>query len=219
MINLEGPRQPPKNGEPAKALVILLHGYGADGNDLIGLAPILSNHLPHVEFISPNAPFPCEMSPFGRQWFSLGDRSPDAMLGGARMAAQILDGFINEQLERANLSADKLALVGFSQGTMMSLFVGPRRSEQIAGIVGYSGRLLAEDLLKEEIQTTPPVTLIHGTNDEMVPAEALEHAVQGLEGVGIKVASELRPGLGHSIDERGLEIAKTFLSNVLGEFV
>ena len=81
MINLEGPRQPPKNGEPAKALVILLHGYGADGNDLIGLAPILSNQLPHVEFISPNAPFPCERSPFGRQWFSLGDMSPDAMLG------------------------------------------------------------------------------------------------------------------------------------------
>ena len=202
MINLEGPRQPPKNGEPAKALAILLHGYGADGNDLIGLAPVLSSQLPHVEFISPHAPFPCEMSPFGRQWFSLGDRSADAMLGGARMAAQILDDFLNEQLEKSKLTPDRLALIGFSQGTMMSLFVGPRRSEQIAGIVGYSGRLLAEDLLKKEIKTSPPVTLIHGTADEMVPAEALQHAVKGLEEVGITVTSELRPGLGHSIDER-----------------
>ena len=183
MINLEGPRQPPKNGEPAKALAILLHGYGADGNDLIGLAPVLSSQLPHVEFISPHAPFPCEMSPFGRQWFSLGDRSADAMLGGARMAAQILDDFLNEQLEKSKLTPDRLALIGFSQGTMMSLFVGPRRSEQIAGIVGYSGRLLAEDLLKKEIKTSPPVTLIHGAADEMVPAEALQHAVKGLEEV------------------------------------
>ena len=130
MINLEGLRQPPKNGEPAKALAILLHGYGADGNDLIGLAPVLSSQLPHVEFISPHAPFPCEMSPFGRQWFSLGDRSADAMLGGARMAAQILDDFLNEQLKKSKLTPDRLALIGFSQGTMMSLFVGPRRSEQ-----------------------------------------------------------------------------------------
>ena len=218
MINLEGPRQPPKNGEPAKALAILLHGYGADGNDLIGLAPVLSSHLQHVEFISPHAPFPCEMSPFGRQWFSLGDRSANAMLGGARIAAQILDDFLNEQLERSNLTPDRLALIGFSQGTMMSLFVGPRRSEQIAGIVGYSGRLLAEDLLKKEIKTSPPVTLIHGSADEMVPAEALEHAVKGLEDVGISVDAELRPGLGHSIDERGLEIAKSFLSKILGKF-
>tara|TARA_B100000575_G_scaffold24920_1_gene16883 strand:- start:555 stop:1214 length:660 start_codon:yes stop_codon:yes gene_type:complete len=219
MINLEGPRQPPKNGEPAKALAILLHGYGADGNDLIGLAPVLSSQLQHVEFISPHAPFPCEMSPFGRQWFSLGDRSADAMLGGARMAAQILDDFLNEQLERSKLTPDRLALIGFSQGTMMSLFVGPRRSEQIAGIVGFSGRLLAEDLLKKEIKTLPPVTLIHGSADEMVPAEALEHAVKGLEDVGISVDSELRPELGHSIDERGLEIAKSFLSKILGKFV
>ena len=199
MINLEGPRQPPKNGEPAKALAILLHGYGADGNDLIGLAPVLSSQLPHVEFISPHAPFPCEMSPFGRQWFSLGDRSADAMLGGARMAAQILDDFLNEQLEKSKLTPDRLALIGFSQGTMMSLFVGPRRSEQIAGIVGYSGRLLAEDLLKKEIKTSPPVTLIHGAADEMVPAEALQDAVKGLEDVGITVTSELRPGLGLSL--------------------
>ena len=158
------------------------------------------------------------MSPFGRQWFSLGDRSADAMLGGARMAAQILDDFLNEQLEKSKLTPDRLALIGFSQGTMMSLFVGPRRSEQIAGIVGYSGRLLAEDLLKKEIKTSPPVTLIHGAADEMVPAEALQHAVKGLEEVGITVTSELRPGLGHSIDERGLEIAKLFLSKILGKF-
>ena len=216
-MDLEGPRQSPTNGQPPEGLVILLHGYGADGSDLIGLAPMLSAELPQVEFVSPHAPFPCEMSPFGRQWFSLGDRSPEAMLAGARMASQILNAFIDDELEKSKLQADRVALVGFSQGTMMSLFVGPRREEQLAGIVGYSGRLLAQELLLDEVKTKPPVTLIHGAADEMVPASSLEHAVHGLTKVGIEVSSELRPGLGHSIDERGLEIAKSFLKAVLND--
>lgn len=216
MMDLEGPRQAPMSGQVPEGLVILLHGYGADGSDLIGLAPMLSAELPQVEFVSPNAPFPCEMSPYGRQWFSLGDRSPETMLAGARMAAQILNAFIDEELEKSKLEAKRVALVGFSQGTMMSLFVGPRREEQLAGIVGYSGRLLAQELLLDEVKTKPPVALIHGAADEMVPASSLEHAVNGLTQVGIEVSSELRPNLGHSIDERGLEVARSFLKNVLG---
>ncbi|MBH68989.1 MAG: phospholipase [Rhodospirillaceae bacterium] len=217
MMNLEGPRQMPASGGAAESLVILLHGYGADGNDLIGLAPVFSSGFPEAEFVSPHAPFPCEMSSFGRQWFSLGDRSPESMLAGARMAGQILDAFINDELERLKLKAERLVLVGFSQGTMMSLFVGPRREEQIAGIVGYSGRLLAPQLLPSELKTKPPVTLIHGEADEMVPASSLLDAVEGLQKVGIEVSSELRPGLGHSIDEKGLSIAAGFLEKVLGK--
>ena len=217
MMDIDGPRQAPADGQPARAQVILLHGYGADGNDLIGLAPYWARELPHVGFVSPHAPFPCEMSSQGRQWFSLGDRSPESMLAGARMAAQVIDAFIDDELQRLDLTPDKLALVGFSQGTMMSLFVGPRRAEPIAGIVGYSGRLVAPELLAGEIKTKPPVTLVHGAADEMVPAAALEQAVTGLQAVGIEAASQMRPGLGHSIDEEGLRIGLSFLRQVLGE--
>ncbi len=215
MMDIDGPRQDPADGKPARALVILLHGYGADGNDLIGLAPYWARDLPHVGFVSPHAPFPCEMSPMGRQWFSLGDRSPESMLAGTRMAAQVIDGFIDDEMKRFSLKADRIALVGFSQGTMMSLFVGPRRAEQIAGIVGFSGRLIGPELMAEETRTKPPVTLIHGDADEMVPVAALDQAVTGLEAVGIEVASEKRPYLGHSIDERGLAIGLEFLKRVL----
>ena len=216
-MDIDGPRQAPADGQSARAQVILLHGYGADGNDLIGLASYWARELPHVGFVSPHAPFPCEMSPQGRQWFSLGDRSPESMLTGTRMAAQVIDGFIDDELQRLNLTPNKLALVGFSQGTMMSLFVGPRRAEQIAGIVGYSGRLVAPELLAGEIKTKPPVTLVHGAADEMVPAVALEQAVTGLQAVGIEAASEMRSGLGHSIDEEGLRIGLSFLRQVLGD--
>ena len=195
--------------------MILLHGYGADGNDLIGLAPMIARDLPEVEFVSPHAPFPCEMSPYGRQWFSLGDRSKESMLAGVTMASQVLNAFIDEELEKNNLSSNRLALVGFSQGTMLSLFVGPRRETVIAGVVGYSGRLIAPELLAQDIKTKPPVTLIHGASDDMVPASSLEDAVNGLTAVGIETSSELRPGLGHSIDEEGLNIGCAFLKRVL----
>lgn len=217
MMDIDGPRQDPADGNPARAQVILLHGYGADGNDLIGLAPYMARDLPHVGFVSPHAPFPCEMSPMGRQWFSLGDRSPDSMLAGTRMAAQVIDGFIDDEMKRHSLAADRIALVGFSQGTMMSLFVGPRRGEQIAGIVGYSGRLIGPEVMDQEVRTKPPVTLIHGEADEMVPAAALGQAVTGLEAVGIEVASAMRPRLGHSIDEEGLRIGIDFLKRVLAD--
>jgi phospholipase/carboxylesterase len=137
------------------------------------------------------------------------------MLAGARMAAQVIDGFIDDEMKRHDLPADKIALVGFSQGTMMSLFVGPRRAEQIAGIVGFSGRLIGSEIMAGEVKTKPPVTLIHGEADEMVPAAALGQAVTGLEAVGIEVASEMRPHLGHSIDDQGLRIGLEFLRKVL----
>lgn len=215
MLELSGPVRRPANGGDPTALVVLLHGLGADGNDLIGLTPYWAPHLSHVEFVSPNAPFPCDMAPFGRQWFSLQDRSPEAVLAGVRMAAPILDGFLDAELERTGLGPDRLALVGFSQGTMMSLYTGLRRPAPVAVIVGYSGRLIGADILGDEIVSRPSVTLVHGDADEIVPAAALPEAVAALEAAGVEVDATERPGLGHSIDEAGLRIGLDALARAL----
>lgn len=214
-FELDGPRFGPAAGGPAQQLVILLHGLGADGQDLIGIAPHWAQVLPNAAFVSPNAPFPCDMAPYGYQWFSVQDRSPEAMLAGVRMAASPLDAFIDQELENAGLDESKTALVGFSQGTMMSLFVGPRRARALAGIVGFSGRLIAPELLVQEIKSRPPVLLAHGTADEVVPYSSLEHAKQGLTAAGIPVETLSCPGIGHGIDQNGLVRGAEFLHQVL----
>ncbi|UUX51037.1 alpha/beta hydrolase [Nisaea acidiphila] len=215
MTELDGPRMEAAGGGQATALVVLLHGLGADGNDLIGLAPVWAPHLPHVAFSSPHAPFPCDMAPFGRQWFSLQVRTEEVILKGVREAAPILETFLAQELERHGLGWDRLALVGFSQGTMMSLHVAPRLKEQVAGVVGYSGALVGDDLLDGELASKPPVSLVHGEADEVVPFGAMPAAEAALAGAGIEVESLARPGLGHGIDEEGLRRGLAFLQRVL----
>jgi phospholipase/carboxylesterase len=215
MTKLSGPSRPPASGGKPRQLVILLHGLGADGNDLIGLAPYWAPLLPEAEFVSPNAPFPCDMAPYGYQWYSSQDRSPGAQLAGVRAAAPILDAFIDEALAERGLEASALALVGFSQGSVMSLYAGPRRAEQIAGIIGYSGRLVAPELLPAELRSRPPVLVVHGTEDPLVPFTALGEAEAGLKAAGIPVASLACSGIGHSIDEAGLRRGGQFLKDVL----
>ena len=178
---LSGPSRPPASGGRPSRLVILLHGLGADGNDLIGLAPYWAPLLPTAEFLSPNAPFPCDMAPYGYQWFSAQDRSPMAVLAGVRAAAPLLQAFIDDALAQRGLDEAGLALVGFSQGTMMSLFVGLRRAKPVAGIVGFSGRLLAPELLAEELRSRPRTLLVHGTDDPLVPYELLATAEAALD--------------------------------------
>ena len=214
-MTLSGPSHPPHSGGKAKRLVILLHGLGADGNDLIGLAPYWAPHLPDVEFLSPNAPFPCDMSPYGYQWLSARDPSPEARLAGARAAGAILDAFITDELAKRDLTESDLALVGFSQGTMMSLFVGPRREKPLAGIVGYSGRLIAPQLLGEEIRSRPPILLVHGTDDPMVTFDSMAEAEAALSAAGVPVETLACPGIGHSIDGDGLQAGGRFLHRVL----
>lgn len=209
--NLSGPSQKPASGGKPQQLVVLLHGLGADGNDLIGLAPYWATVLPEAEFVSPNAPFPCDMAPFGRQWFSLQDRTPEAVLAGVRAAAPILDAFIDDALAARGLDGGKLALVGFSQGTMMSLYVGLRRATAPAAIVGYSGALIGADSLATEARARPPVLLIHGDADEIVPFEALDRAATGLKSANVPVQTLRRPGLGHGIDDQGLRAGGQFL--------
>ena len=215
MPRLSGPSRPPAAGGKPRRLVILLHGLGADGNDLIGLAPYWARLLPDAEFLSPNAPFPCDTAPYGHQWFSSQDRSPEAVLGGVRAAAPILDAFIDEALEERGLGSSDLALVGFSQGTMMSLFVGLRRAEPVAGIVGFSGRLLAPELLASEVRSRPPILLIHGTEDPVVPHSSLAAAENELKAAGVPVETVSSVGIGHSIDDQGLRRGGQFLKNVL----
>jgi phospholipase/carboxylesterase len=214
-LTLSGPTHPPHSGGAPKRLVILLHGLGADGNDLIGLAPYWAPLLPDAEFVSPNAPFPCDMAPFGYQWMSVSDSAPEARLAGARAAGAILNDFIDEALEARSLTESELALVGFSQGTMMSLFVGPRRERQIAGIVGFSGRLIAPQLLGEEIRSRPPILLVHGTDDPMVPYSSMPEAASALRAAGVPVETLDCPGIGHSIDGDGLQRGGAFLQRVL----
>jgi phospholipase/carboxylesterase len=211
ILELSGPIQKPHAGGRAKQLVVLLHGYGSDGNDLIGLAPHWARLIPEAEFVAPHAPFPCEMAPFGHQWFSLADDSQAARLAGARAAATLLDSYIDAALKVRGLDDSRLAMVGFSQGTMMSLFVAPRRAKAPAAVVGYSGALIGPQELAAEIRSRPPVLLIHGDADPVVPHRELGWAEKALKDLGVSVTVETRPRLTHSIDERGLMLGGRFL--------
>jgi len=215
LMALSGPSRPPLAGGKPRRLVILLHGLGADGNDLIGLQQYWARLVPDAEFVSPNAPFPCDMAAYGYQWFSVQDRSPAAVLAGVRAAAPSLDGFIDEELETRGLTEADAALVGFSQGTMMSLYVGLRRERKLAGILGYSGRLIAADLVAGELRSRPPVLLVHGTDDPVVPFESLARAEAALQAAGVPVETLACVGIEHSIDPEGLERGGRFLREVL----
>ena len=215
-LDLEGPEFPPAGGGKAGKLVLLLHGLGADGNDLIGLAPHLAPIVPAAHFLSPHAPFPCDMAPYGHQWFSLQDRSPAMILAGVQAARTILDAFIDQQLARFGLGEADMALVGFSQGTMVSLFTAPRRARAVAGIVGFSGALVGAELLANETKARPPVLLVHGDADPVVPVDASRAAKTALAAAGLPVELHIRPGLPHSIDQQGLILGGRFLQKVLG---
>ena len=201
----------PASGGKAKQLVIILHGWGADGANLIDLADIFARTLPDAHFIAPNAPFVCEANPYGFQWFSLMDRSPQNMLAGTHKSMDLLNVFIDEQLTNLGLDNSKLALVGFSQGTMLALHLAMRRTPQMAAVVGFSGALVAAVILPQEITARPPVCLIHGDADDVVPYASLAHATKNLRENGVSVAPHTRPFLGHSIDIEGITIAAEFL--------
>jgi len=214
MTEIDGPRAAPASGGAMKQLVILAHGYGADGEDLIGLAPHLAKLLPDAAFVAPNAPEPCAMSAFGYQWWGIGSFSPDERWAGVNKAAPVLDDFISRELERSGLNESQLALVGFSQGTMMALHVGLRRRHPLAGIVGFSGGLVGPDHLAGEIRNHPPVLMVHGDADEMVPLQSMYDAVHALQAVGVTVDHHVSTGVGHGISPEGLALACKFLGRI-----
>lgn len=209
---------PPQNGQ-TEQLVILLHGLGSNGQDLISLAPYWAPAVPKAHFVSPDAPFVCDMVPPGYpnayQWFSLQSRDPKDMLEGVRTAAPILEGFIEGQLSAHNIPAEKCALVGFSQGTMMSLSVAPFMDKKLAGVLGYSGALLWDDVKDTAKAHKFPVRLIHGEADDVVPVDAYHMAVQKLKSEGFEVSGHTTPNLPHSIDGEGIESGADFLKSIL----
>ena len=214
MTRLEGPSYGPHNGGKPGHLVVLLHGYGADGNDLIGLAPLLGQLMPDVVFHAPNAPQPCEGNPFGYQWFGISRLDPAIALAGVQAAAPVLNAFLDETMAAYGLDEAKTVLVGFSQGTMMALHVGLRRKKQLAGIVGFSGMLAGAELLQSQLQNKPPVLLVHGDSDDMLPHVLTQRAAETLKAAGLQVGVHIAQGVGHSIDETGLQLAARFLLNV-----
>lgn len=218
MQRLDGPRLAPAGGGPARQLVVLLHGVGADGTDLAGLAPIWAQDLPEAAFVAPDAPFPCDMAPYGRQWFSLGfslaDRDPQRMAAGVRAVAPAVEAFLAEELARLGLPPDALALMGFSQGAMTALHVGLRGAVPPAAILAYSGALLAPDTLGAELRARPPVLIVHGEADEVVPAWAGRFAESALHEAGVPTEAVFIPGLGHGIDDAGLAAGARLLGRV-----
>ncbi|MBJ3777739.1 alpha/beta hydrolase [Acuticoccus mangrovi] len=210
MSLLTGPRKSPRSGRPPTSLVVFLHGYGADGADLISLADIFARALPNTQFVSPNAPAATPMG--GRQWFPLTMRDPAEYVRGVAAAAPSLDAFLDAELARYALDETALALVGFSQGTMMALHVGYRRPRPLAAIVGFSG--LCADPEPADLPPVPTL-LIHGTADNILPAGHTLQAATALGGAGVPVEFHFRPGLAHGIDEDGLAMAGDHLARSL----
>jgi phospholipase/carboxylesterase len=219
MANLDGPRLPPRSGK-VKQLVVFLHGYGADGNDLIEIGRAWQALLPDAAFASPHAPRPCGQAPIGREWFPLTFRNVEERWTGVNMAAPVLQSFLDAELARHALPPSALALVGFSQGTMMALHVGLRRAVAPAAIVGYSGMLVVPEgidpeTFAAEITSRPPVLLAHGDSDDLIPVQALFAAAQGLAALRIPAEWHISLGVGHGIDQEGLRQGGEFLARFL----
>jgi phospholipase/carboxylesterase len=212
-MSLSGPKVAAVSGHP-DSLVVFVHGYGSNGDDLISLSEYWARALPNTAFVSPNAPQICPGAPDGYQWWDIAAARGDRM-AGVRTAAPLLDGFIDEQLAALGLTGDRLALVGFSQGTMMALEVAPRRAVAPAAVVGYSGRLIGPERLVAETTARPPILLVHGQEDPMVPVSSIYEARDALTAAGFDVSGYISPGLGHSIDQAGLQLGGDFLRKAL----
>ncbi len=217
MPHLDGPRSEP-SGAPA-ALIVQLHGYGANGDDLIGLAEGWRRGLPQAAFIAPNAPEEIPGMPGALQWFPLTFRDPGERWRGVVAARPELDRFLDAELQRYRLGPDRMVLVGFSQGTMLALHVGLRRGAAPAAIVGYSGLVAGPERPDQpggEITARPPVLLIHGAEDDLIPVTALHTTREQLAASGLAVEWHVREGLGHGIDPQGQWLAGHFMAQVLG---
>ena len=203
------------SGGSPKQIVLLLHGYGSSGADLIALAPHWQRDLPDALFLAPNAPQRLSYLSSGYQWWSLSAFTPQALASGATSAAPAIEAFIDRKLHQYGLTDASLAIVGFSQGTMMALHVGLRRPLKVAAIVGYSGMLTGGHKLSHLPITRPPVLLVHGSADPVVPVAALHAAKTELEHLGIDVTAHVSPGVGHSVDPVGLKMGGNFVTKAL----
>ncbi|WP_457647527.1 alpha/beta hydrolase [Profundibacter sp.] len=201
------------------SLVVFLHGYGANAQDLLGLADPLAPHMPDTVFVAPDAPEQCAGSPMGFQWFPIpwidGSSEEDSAAGMERAVGD-LNAYLDTVMQEEGISADKTILFGFSQGTMMALHVAPRRSEAVAGVVGFSGRLMSPELLEDEAVVKPPVLLVHGDQDDVVPPASLPEAADALTAAGFEVYAHVMKGTAHGIAPDGLSVAAAFMREKLG---
>jgi len=216
---LKADRKEPLSRE-TRSIVVFLHGYGANGADLLGLADPLGEHLPDTLFIAPDAPENCAGSPFGYQWFPIpwiDGSSEEESRRGMDAAVEDLNAFLDALMVDEDVLPEQVVLFGFSQGTMMSLHVAPRREDEIAGIIAFSGRLLEPELLKDEAVSRPPVLLVHGDADDVVPVQSLPEAAEALQAAGWSdVFAHVMKGTGHGIAPDGLSVALAFMRDKLG---
>ncbi len=201
----------PLSGTAPKQIVLLLHGFGSSGRDMIALAPAWQQTLPDALFLAPHAPQRTGFSA-GYQWWGLSEITPQALAAGAAQAAPAIEAFIDRKLKQYGLGEGDLAIVGFSQGTMMALHVGLRRRQQLAAIVGYSGMLTGAAQLRHAQITRPPVLLVHGSHDPVVPVTALHSAESDLKHLGVEVSTHISSGVGHSVDPLGLRLGRDFVA-------
>ncbi|WP_296761786.1 alpha/beta fold hydrolase [Sediminimonas sp.] len=215
---LNAERRAPVSGT-ARSVVVFLHGYGANGADLLGLADVLGEHLPDTLFVAPDAPEACAGAPLGFQWFPIpwiDGSSEDVAERGMHQAVDDLNAFLDALLVDEDMLPEQMVLFGFSQGSMMALHVAPRREDEISGVVAFSGRLLSPELLRDEAVSKPPVLLVHGDQDDVVPVQSLPEAAQGLQDAGFdQVYAHIQKGTGHGIAPDGLNVALGFMRDKL----
>lgn len=215
---LNAERRAPLSGE-TRSVVVFLHGYGANGADLLGLADPLAEHLPDTLFVSPDAPESCAGAPFGFQWFPIpwiDGSSEEEAARGMQAAASDLNAFLDAILVDEDLLPEQMVLLGFSQGTMMALHVAPRREDPVAGVVAFSGRLLQPEVLPDEVVSRMPVLLVHGDADDVVPVQSLPDAAQALQDAGFKdVFAHIMKGTAHGIAPDGLSVSLAFMRDKL----
>jgi phospholipase/carboxylesterase len=211
-------RRASQSGETG-SVVVLLHGYGADGADLLGLADPLGPHMPDTLFVAPDAPERCKNNPFGYQWFPipwLDGSSQEAAEASQAVSSDLLDRFLDDLLAEEGLRPSQMILLGFSQGTMMSLHIAPRRPDPVAGVVGFSGRLLMPERLEAESVSKPPILLVHGDADDIVPIASLREAGDALTRAGFETYGHVMRGTAHGIAPDGLSVALAFMREKLG---
>ncbi len=213
-VKLSGPMIAPEGGNPDR-LVVLLHGYGSDGNDLISLAQFWQKDMAKALFVAPNAPQKCDINPMGYQWFALDTDREMSRLSGSKKAGAALNEFLNDLWRQTGLGPKDTLLVGFSQGAMMALDVGLRLEEALLGIVSFSGALIEEEDLPSHIRSRPPVCLVHGLADDVVPANLSEKATKILNDLNVRVAPFMEPGVGHTISMNGLGFAVAFVREII----
>ena len=215
---LNAGRRAPLSGS-TRSVIVLLHGYGANGADLLGLADPLAEHLPDTLFVAPDAPEVCAGSPMGFQWFPIpwiDSSTEEEAERGMLAAAEDLNAFLDALMIDEDVLPEQVVLFGFSQGTMMSLHVAPRREDPVAGVIGFSGRLLSPELLADQAESRPPVLLVHGDMDDVVAVDSMPEAVQALQTAGFKeVFAHIMKGTGHGIAPDGLSVALAFMRDKL----